>query len=150
MRDRVYRKLNRYQSEPMKRRTVEQIQHGEGLFVFRNRLNGTLTLPKPTKSGIKTVPPNGEWQGDNYYLGLVKTNEATLVRTILTPEQTKEMAMNEEKLILDQPDTVTAEGTVENVVKQEPQKLNEASPNDPKKDVLLTEDPMDGVEIISE
>ena len=150
MRDRRLRRLNRYQREPLEKGTIETIQHGEGLFVFRNKQSGTLTLPKPTKSGIKTVPPDGEWQGDNYYMGLVKTNEASLVRTILTPEQTKEMAMNEEKLILDQPETVTAEGTVEQVVEKKPQKLNEAAPTDPKKDVLLTEDPMDGVEIISE
>ncbi len=55
-----------------------------------------------------------------------------------------------DKLIMDQPDVVTTEGTVEQVVVDEAEKkLNEGQPvQDSQEDVLLTEDPMDGVEII--
>jgi hypothetical protein len=52
----------------------------------------------------------------------------------------------ENKLILDQPSTVTANGTVEHVVAS--QTINEASPNASQKEVLLNETPLDGVEII--
>ena len=58
--------------------------------------------------------------------------------------------MNEQKLILDQPDTVTTKGKVEHIVApQQPiQPLNDAASNQPQADVLLTENPLDGVAII--
>lgn len=61
--------------------------------------------------------------------------------------------MTEEKLILDQPDQVTEQGTVEHVSPTTPgvQPLNEQPGADPAtkpQDTLLNEDPMDGVTII--
>lgn len=142
------KKLNKYESKIEHDKQMEKIFHGEGLFVFRNRTNGDLTLPKPTTSGRKVIGPGQEWQGDNYYMTLVP-QEAVLVRTILSPQQEREnKKMKEEKLILDQPEKVTIEGTVEQVVKNPVQKLNETPDVDPARDVLLTEDPMDGVQII--
>ena len=62
--------------------------------------------------------------------------------------------MLEQKLILDQPDRVTNEGTVENVVQQQPKKKvkqNESrQPKPAQPDVLLNEDPMAGVEILND
>jgi hypothetical protein len=66
-------------------------------------------------------------------------------------EEEKNMKLNEEKkLILDQPDTVTTEGTVEHVAGVDPlaQPLVETPQGLPKQDILLNEDPVDGVEII--
>lgn len=58
----------------------------------------------------------------------------------------------ENKLILDQPDMVTERGQVEHVVRQPQvpqQPLNDATGDVQKQpEVLLTEDPLDGVEII--
>jgi hypothetical protein len=58
--------------------------------------------------------------------------------------------VTETKLILDQPDKVTHQGTVEHVVVDAPKALNEAAPTvkKPQEDVLITEDPMDGVDIL--
>ena len=56
----------------------------------------------------------------------------------------------EEKLILDQPDCITPQGKTEQVVVDPKKKLNEVVPEDNPKDVLLTEDPLDGVEIITD
>ena len=60
--------------------------------------------------------------------------------------------MNEQKLILDQPDLVTNQGKVEHVVAPNPklQPINDAvNPNGSKaQDVLLTEDPVEGLTII--
>ena len=61
--------------------------------------------------------------------------------------------MLEQKLILDQPDRVTQEGTVESVVPQPKQKKtkNESrTSKTPEPEVLLTEDPMSGVEILND
>ncbi len=56
-----------------------------------------------------------------------------------------------EKLIVDQPDRVTNEGTVEDIVDPKVTQLNEGEPQeDLDKDILLVEDPMDGIEIITD
>ena len=58
--------------------------------------------------------------------------------------------MTEQKLILDQPDTVTAKGTIEHVVDNNvpSQRINDSVDNNKKPDVLLNESPIDGLEII--
>ena len=67
-------------------------------------------------------------------------------------ELLKEETMNNNKLLLDQPDTVTTNGKIERVVVQPNQMpLNDVTdPAAPKSkpEVLLTEDPLDGMEII--
>jgi len=159
MRDRRTRKLNQYQRMADLKARTEYYQHGEGLYVFRNKTGGTLELPKPTPSGRTHVGADQEWQGDNYYMKLVQAHEAVLVKVLLTPDQTmamkkeKEKPMNEEKLILDQPERVTQEGTVEQVVQDEKKKkpLNETpAEGQPQGDVLINEDPMEGVDILME
>lgn len=130
---------------------AERALAGEGLYEYRNRnKNATLNLPKPTEDGQKTVPPNGTWEGDNYFMSLVRSNEATLVREIISPQQEREEKMTQEKLLLDQPELVTEQGQVEHVVENEKQKqLNETKEktNEEAKK-LLVEAPLDGVEIM--
>ena len=67
--------------------------------------------------------------------------EAELTEVLIKEE-------NMQKLILDQPERVTNEGTVETFIGNV--QLNEIE-NDPlnkKKNVLITEDPMEGIQII--
>jgi hypothetical protein len=157
------RKVSRLESINAHKERLEYHQHGEGLYIFRNNTKGTLELPKPTATGVKHVPApdpargiTGEWQGDNYYMGLVRKNMARLVREIISPTQEKEIKMKQaqEKLLLDQPDQVTTEGKVEHVVDptspalpnaKKPKKVNESKP---AADKLLVEDPSEGVRII--
>jgi len=129
----------------------------------------TVVGPVVYNSDGTTVPGSGEWDGDDYFMQCVRNREAILVKTVRPPEESesrpetqpeaeleplneaKEEEM-EEKLILNQPDQVTAEGTVEHVVPPtEPQPLNEV-PTSPKDgtEKLLNEDPMSGVQIIKE
>ena len=78
---------------------------------------------------------------------MVKNNEASLVENlVVNPEIVKEEVMD--KLILDQPDRITTEGRVERVVVSQTLPLNETPLESTDKDVLLTEDPMDGIQII--
>lgn len=65
--------------------------------------------------------------------------------------------MGEEKLILDQPDTVTDEGRVEHVIQSKSKnckkvKANESqdTPSPPSENRLLTEDPEGGIEVITD
>lgn len=157
--DRLNRKVNKLEAINAHKEKMEYHLHGEGLYIFRNNTKGTLELPKPTATGVKNIPApdpkrgiSGEWQGDNYYMGLVRKNMAKLVREIISPAQEKEIKMKE-KLLLDQPDQVTEDGKVEHVVVQNTttnnkkgKKLNENKPSEKEK--LLTEDPIEGVQVI--
>jgi hypothetical protein len=58
--------------------------------------------------------------------------------------------MTEQKLILDQPDTITNKGKIEHVVANDQplQSLNDACAAKPNKDILISENPLDGIAII--
>ena len=124
------------------------LQKGTGRCVYRNNTKGDLTLPKPSENGTTgPIPPGGTWIGDDYFMYMVKNNEASLVENlVVNPEIVKEEVMD--KLILDQPDRITTEGRVERVVVSQTLPLNETPLESTDKDVLLTEDPMDGIQII--
>lgn len=146
-------KMNRIEKHANEKAKRDDALHGDGLFVFQNNTKGTLDLPKATASGKKRLEEGEQFQGDNYFMRLVPTM-LRYIREIVPaggPKAVIELKENimPEKLILDQPDRVTNQGTVENVV-AEPKKqiLRENQPNQPRPDVLLTEDPMEGVEII--
>lgn len=169
------RRKTKYERMSERKTLLDHHQQGKGLYRFRNRNNAPLGLPKPgfnviTGESITTVgvvdpkvPGSGEWDGDDYFMQMLKTREAILVKVIRQPDETpvpetaplneaKEEEMTDEKLILDQPDQVTEKGTVEHVVPQkDSQPLNEV-PQPPEKgvDTLLTEDPMSGLEIIND
>jgi hypothetical protein len=53
-----------------------------------------------------------------------------------------------ESLILDQPDVITSNGKVEQTVLDDSSIIKKENENKNKKEVLLTEQPIDGVEII--
>jgi hypothetical protein len=143
-----YRKFNKYEAKEVRAQMVENALHGEGLYLFRNNTNADLTLPRPTKSGIRNILPGKEFQGDNYYMQLVRQGLLKLVKELQSPEQQKaisEGVILEQKLILDQPDTVTNHGKVEHVVETTKQKINESKATKEKQvDILINEDPVEG------
>ena len=169
------KKKTRIESLQNKKQMMEYYQKGDGLFRFRNKSrSSTLTLPKPSAEGIKVVAPSdpevpgsGEFEGDSYFLSLVP-REIILVRTITAPgtqpvvesvvQETTEVIteetkpMTEEKLILDQPAQVTNEGAVEHVKPEAgTQQLNEQPGQaTTEEEVLIVENPLDGVTIIRE
>lgn len=140
---------------------VNLIKRPEPLYKFRNNTGVDLVLSIPDANGKKHIEPHGEWVGDDRYMDMVRlTNEALFVGKLTPDEPEKvellvetikkeEKQMSDEKLILDQPETVTTHGKIEHVVaKTTPVKpLNENDPNE-KKEILLTEDPIDGLEIL--
>jgi len=132
----------------MKRREAEL--HGEGTYVFRNNTSGDLMLTKPANDGRKSIPSKGEWEGDNYFMRYAECGEATLVRIIELPEEEIKGKEMNDKLILDQPDQVTVEGKVEQVmtIDAEAEVSITETGEQTKKDVLINEDPLEGVEII--
>jgi hypothetical protein len=79
---------------------------------------------------------------------LVKQGMLRLVKELQSPNQQNvnesEVKM-QEKLILDQPDTVTEQGKVEHVVSKPAKKLNETQGEEGKQpEVLLNEGPVEG------
>lgn len=154
-----YRKFNKYEKQEVRAQQLENALHGEGLYLFRNNTNADLTLPRPTKSGLRVIGPGKEFQGDNYYMQLVKSGFCRLVKELQSPQQQQqqqqlnEAAIMEEKLILDQPDMITEQGKVEHVVQKNPpvQKLNETGKNSKGKEdspMLLNEDSTEGFVIV--
>jgi len=147
-------KLSKYEAKEYRKKKLEHALHGEGLYVYRNASKADLLLPKPAKNGVKLVGPGKEFQGDSYFMEMVKTNAIRLVKTLITPEQERGL-MAEEKLILDQPDTVTTQGKVEHVVTQTNPQVKPLTEEKgccgnckENKEVLINEDPMDGVDIL--
>lgn len=149
----VRQRFNKYERKEIRAQLLEQRLHGEGLYIYQNANNGELTLPRPTASGVRRVPAGGQFQGDNYYMGMVQSHDLRLVQELVSPEAERKAKEMENKLILDQPDIVKAEGTVEHVqvpaAQPKRQKLHDhTQPAKAAPDVLLTEDPMAGVEIV--
>lgn len=156
-----YRKFNKYEKREIKSQIVKEALAGSGLYLYQNsNANAELTLPRPTKSGVRIIAAGGQFQGDDYYMQLVRTGMLRLVEVLQTPEQESqgdEETMNEstDRLILDQPETVTQSGPVEHVVQDDQTKqrpLNESQPEAEKQPVLLNEAPVadDGFVIVEE
>lgn len=158
----------RYSSKPnrLERRKInaEKLANnmgGSGLYIYENNTDSDLKLPKPTASGVRVVGPRKRFQGDSYYLNWVgrPMNLLRLIEEITPKKTTQEIAeeiarrnspMNEQKLILDQPDTITSKGKIEHVVSndQPVQPLNDSASSKPASDILLNENPLEGVSII--
>lgn len=149
-----YRKFNKLEKKEIRHEMLANALHGEGMYLYRNNTKADLSLPRPTRSGIRSVGPQKEFQGDNYYMQMVKQGHLRLVKVLQTPEEERAAEeaekLNEgvkmsEKLILDQPDTITEHGKVEHVVgKNTPvQPMNEGG-KQTQPDVLLNEAPVDG------
>ena len=140
------RKIARYEKITNYKDKVKAYQEGKGSFIYKNNTPGTLILPKISADGKSSVEKNETWTGDDYYMNMVPA-EAILLE-IIQEKEAKMENVNEEKLILDQPETVTTEGVVERVVVSD-LPLNENDPqNDKTKEVLINESPLDGVKII--
>jgi hypothetical protein len=122
---------------------------GEGLFLFQNNTLGELILPKPPFGSSNTTIAKGAiFKGDSYFLSLVRTADLKFLGEA-TQEDTK--IMKEEKLILEQPPTVTPKGSVEHFVEKpetKKKKLSESDDPNPEPAILLTEDPVGGIVIM--
>ena len=146
------KKKNRFATAQEKRQAQQEyVQHrqkGYGLYVYENRLNATVTLPKVASDGItRVIQPKGTFQGDDYFMFMVP-GELRVKQIVIPAEEDrkKENNMENQKLILDQPDTVTNEGVVERIVSSD-LPLNENQPNEETKEVLLNEAPIEGVKV---
>jgi hypothetical protein len=122
---------------------------GTGHYIYENKTSGHLTLPKPAFDGRKVVPPRGKFEGDSYFMQLVRPPMGLLL--FIGEIKKEETEVKENKLILDQPDKVTDKGTVEHIMDNNTpiQRINDSVDNNNKPDVLLNEGPIDGIEIIT-
>ncbi len=141
------KKMNRYEKRQMQSDNLKAALAGKGLYLYENNSDADLTLPRPTNSGRREIGPREQFQADDYFLQLVRTGNLKLIKELQSPNQEEATMEKEEKLILDQPDTVTNEGTVENVAQPgEPCSEGDAccgggTGNQP--DVLINESPAD-------
>lgn len=142
-----YQKFSKLEKKEHKQHAVAEALSGAGTYLFVNNTNADIKLPRATKSGLREIGPRAQFQGDDYYMQMVRTGELRLVKVLQTPEQELQTNLQEQnmsdKLILDQPDTITQHGKVEHVVAPSPrQPLHEAGGQTPPP-VLLNEGPVD-------
>lgn len=128
--------LTRIQRLDQRMKQMEERQKGTGRYKFRNNTLGDLNLPKAAEDGRKVVPVKGEFVGDSYFLSMVPQ-----ILVIV-----EDLNMEKNKLITEQPPTVTTEGAVEYVQQAKKQKLNESKPAK-QPEILLNEDPVGGIVI---
>ncbi len=147
------KKITRQEKKEIQKNKFLNNMSGTGIYIYENNTDGDLNLPKPTASGTSTIGPRKRFQGDSYYMSWVGSpmNLLRLIEEVVPKNENKENSMNENKLILDQPDTVTVRGKVEHVVSNETpvQNLNDTTdPTEKKSEILLNESPIEGLEII--
>lgn len=144
------KKRDRFELFELRKKRLEQMTQGEGLYLFSNDKDVDLLLIKPIKINgkeVKRIPPKTSFEGDSYFFSMVRQGQLKFVKTIIDPK--KEEKMLEEKLILDQPDKFTESGKTEHfVASPKKKKLNESQPEEEDKPKLINEDPMDGVVIL--
>lgn len=149
-------RLSRYDKRLLQAEKKKHDMGGSGIYVYENNTDADLKLPKPTESGIRTVGPRKRFQGDSYFLNWVGSpmNLLRLIDTVVprNSQKLQEQTMNEKQLLLDQPDTITHQGKIERVIAEPVQTLTDNTANHEQKkpavDVLLNENPLDGLEII--
>lgn len=174
------RKLNHYEKIAKQQKLASEPKpvvapQYTGRYIYQNRSKtATLALPQlpdPNSSnrqysGQIFLKPSEKFEGNSYYHQFLQTGELLLIdvleekiEPIPTPEptvlqeNTQETNMDK-KLILDQPDSVTADGKVEYTIpdnlKTAAKKSNKSKTEtvDHSKDTLLVEDPMAGIEIL--
>lgn len=130
--------ITRQQRREKMKAKAQAAMHGEGLYIYQNITNSELHLPRPTKSGRRTVGPREKFMGDSYYKSL---KDVLCLQEIESP-----MSQQQQVLLTEVPPTVTTQGTVEVVVASPAKPLNEQEGQQP--DVLLTEAPLEGVRIL--
>ena len=148
------KKISRADKKINQKNKFIQYMSGSGVFVYENNTDADLNLPKPTSTGTRTIGPRKRFQGDSYYLTWVGSpmNLLRFIEEIVpkdnplkTLNESETNKMNDNKLILDQPEIVTSQGQVEHVV------VNESPDQDSsekKTEILLNESPIEGLEII--
>lgn len=150
------KKFTRQEKKEIQKSKLLNNMTGSGIYIYENNTDGDLNLPKPTSSGVRMIGPRKRFQGDSYYMKWVGSpmNLLRLIEEVVPQNalnENKENSMIENKLILDQPDTITSKGKVEHVVNDSTpvQAINDSNDPDSKKpEILLNESPIDGLEII--
>jgi len=148
-------KIDKFTLRELKRQKREDALKGDGEYLFVNNTRGELNLlKKPIKSPVPmnpcVIPPGQTFVGDSYFLNMMKTGEIRLIEVLKPAESERTGIMEENKLILDQPNRFTNQGQTEHVAPAEsPKTLIENKPvKQPAVDKLITEDPLEGVEIL--
>ena len=137
-----YKKFNKYEKKDVRRTMIQNALAGGGVYVYQNSSKvAELTLPRPTHSGLRKVDPGAQFQGDDYYMQMVKTGDLRLIEVLQTAEEEKVVLaqeallsegvekevpaslanpkggiMSEQKLIVEQPHRITSKGVTEQVV----------------------------------
>ena len=141
-------KIDKYTLREMKRKKREEALKGDGEYLFVNNTRGDLSLAKPPIKGRNPVPVGQTFVGDSYFLNLQRSGEVRLIEVLKPALNERTGVMADQKLILDQPIRFTNQGQTEHVIPNDPRQLLENKPQEKQTEKLITEDPLEGVEIL--
>jgi len=125
------------QIKAKRRQKQVEARKGTGRYLFKNRLQQDLMLPKPAEGNITIVGVNGTFIGDSYFMQLVP-GTIFLVKDLNPPEE-EQIKENKEELITEIPPAVKA--SEDEVVKAKAEESNGK---------LLIEQPAGAIEVITE
>ena len=74
-----YRKFNKYEKKEIRKEVLQNALAGGGMYLYENNTDADITLPRPTSSGLRSIGPRKQFQGDDYYIQLVRTGLLKLI-----------------------------------------------------------------------
>ena len=147
----THNKFTKYEKKQHREAKLAADMAGTGLFVYQNNTGGDLILAKTGSDGTKKLAKGATFQGDSYFkqwvgpplntlrfISIVTESDNNKIVTEAELAVFKGEPMPEPKLIIDQPDRVL----------EQPKENKETTESKESEEMLLTEEPMDGVEII--
>jgi hypothetical protein len=156
-------RTERIQNSLLKAQQGHLLIEGDTIYTYENHRRHDLKLPKKSYDGKDFIRPNGRFLGDAYFLMLVRSGDIRVIDSkpvnppapVVNENLNESVGGNVEKLILDQPEKFTAKGHSESVVVNQnacckgTQTCTSKNESDATADgVLLTENPLDGIDII--
>jgi len=138
-------RYSKKQSKKNKQQKMENLMAGEGVYIYENNTDADLALPKPSIEGYKAVGPRKRFQGDSYFMCLVKT-PLCLLRLIeqvssgksQTPEIEKVSA--EEQIIEKEPEKKSAKAINKRATKKR-RKSKKVNKDKKMKEKLILDQP---------
>jgi hypothetical protein len=158
-------RTERIQNSLFKAQNGHLTTEGDTLYTFENHRAHDFKLPRKSYDGKDFIRPKGRFIGDAYFLMLVRSGDLRVIDStpVNQPAPVVKETLNEfvgenvEKLILDQPEKFTAKGhseatvvTQSNACCKGTQTCTSKNESDATADgVLLTENPLDGIDIVN-
>jgi hypothetical protein len=73
------KQIEREEKRVAQRKAAKEALEGKGLYRYKNHQRADLILPKAANNGQKIIGAGREFEGDSYFLNLVRNHQLVLV-----------------------------------------------------------------------